>query len=76
MARRLESAEAILRQGMSMQPLDSDNRLIHMTLGQVLKRRGDLQGALEQFKLELANNPAEEGVPEEIARIRGQLPGN
>ena len=55
----LDSAEDTIRQGLKIVPLDPDNRMIHSALGEVLKRRGDLRGALAQFKL--ANTPVHEG---------------
>ena len=73
---RLDAAEDAIRKGLEVVPLDSDNRLIHSAFGEVLKRRGDLQGALKEFRLEVANNPAPGAFREQVARLEAQLQRN
>ena len=40
----------------------------------MLKTQGDLTGALQEFKEELANNPGEPGAAAQVKEIESQLP--
>ena len=53
--------------------LNPNGFVYHFALGMMLKTQGDLNGALEQFKLELANNPSQESARQQIAEIEKQL---
>ena len=69
---KLDSAEAVIRQGIQIEPVDRNEGFIHGALGTVLSRKGDWQGALAQFRSELANNP-ERGIRDEISKIEARL---
>jgi tetratricopeptide (TPR) repeat protein len=45
----------------------------HFALGVVLRRQGEMGAALEAFKAELVNNPAQAAASEQIAEIEGEL---
>ena len=52
---RPSEAEAALRQAIAIRA-DAPNQ--HYVLGTILKERGDLDGALREFKLEITFNPS------------------
>jgi hypothetical protein len=45
----------------------------HFALGMMLKTQGDLTGALQEFKEELANNPGEQAAAAQAKEIENQL---
>jgi hypothetical protein len=47
----------------------------HFALGMVMKMKGDLPAALEDFKVELVNNPEKEAARQQIAEIQARLDG-
>jgi hypothetical protein len=47
----------------------------HFALGVMLKTRGDLTGALQEFKEELAINPGQKAAAAQIKEIENRLPG-
>jgi hypothetical protein len=47
----------------------------HFALGVILETRGDLTGALQEFKDELAINPEQQAAVEQIKEIQKRLPG-
>ncbi|HEX8184367.1 MAG TPA: tetratricopeptide repeat protein, partial [Blastocatellia bacterium] len=69
---RFDEAEAALRYGIG---LKRDGYGLHYALGAVLKTKGDLPGALDEFKLESAYNPRHPDTTEQVAQIEQQLGG-
>jgi hypothetical protein len=67
---RTADGVAYLRRAIGLNP---NGFVYHFALGMMLKTQGDLNGALEQFKLELANNPNQESAKEQIREIEKQL---
>lgn len=67
---RLDEAEAALRRGIE---LKRDGFGLHYALGAVLKTKGDLYAALDEFKMELAYNPRYLAATEQIAGIERHL---
>ena len=53
---RTGDASALLRQAIAIRPT---GYAYHLALGLMLKTRGDMAGALQEFQTELANNPGE-----------------
>jgi Tfp pilus assembly protein PilF len=45
----------------------------HFALGMMLKTQGDLNGALQEFKVELANNPGEQAAAAQVREVQSQL---
>jgi Flp pilus assembly protein TadD len=69
---RLDEAESEIRQGMRLQRMPNGEPLFHYYLGNVLYAKGDLQGALQEYRLELLNDPAMDPViPGAQAQIEG-----
>ncbi len=64
---RTAEAIACLRQAMAIHP---NGFVYHLALGVMLKTQGDLTGALQEFKEELANNPGEQGAAAQVRRLR------
>ena len=62
-----------LRQAIALRP---DGFAYHLALGMMLKTQGDLAGALQEFKEELANNPAEQAAAAQVKEVEAQLPAN
>jgi predicted Zn-dependent protease len=69
-AGRLSEAATNIRRAIERKP---DAFGYHFALGSVLKKSGDLQGALEQFKAELVNNPRQTAAVQQIADIEARL---
>jgi len=67
---RLDEAEAALRYGINLR---HDGYGLRYALGAVLKTKGDLPAALDEFKQELAYHPYYQDANEQIARIEQQL---
>jgi Tfp pilus assembly protein PilF len=51
----------------------SNGFVYHFALGMMLKTRGDLAGALQEFKQELAVNPGEPAAVAQIKEIEGRM---
>ena len=66
---RSGEAEAALRQAIAIRA-DAPNQ--HYVLGTILKERGDLDGALNEFKLELSFNPNHAQAWQALAELKGQ----
>lgn len=70
---RLEEAEAQFRRGIELQRVPKDVILFHYYLGNVLYARGDKQGALREYRVELQNSasfdPAFEDAQERVNEI-------
>jgi len=66
------TAEAIvcLRQAIVIRP---NGFAYHFALGVMLKTQGDLNGALQEFKEELGNNPGEQAAATQVKEIESQL---
>ncbi|MDR3674425.1 MAG: tetratricopeptide repeat protein [Acidobacteriota bacterium] len=66
------TAEAIdpVRQAIVIRP---NGFAYHFALGVMLKTLGDLPGALQEFKMELANNPGEQAAAAQVDEIEKQL---
>jgi protein O-mannosyl-transferase len=67
-----QTAEAIAaeQQAIKIRP---EGYAYHFALGVMLKRQGDLTGALREFRAEHANYPQEEAAADQIAEIESQL---
>lgn len=68
--KRIPEAERAIRQAISLQ---SNGYGFHYQLGDVLKVQGNLEGALDEFKIELANNPDFSQAREQIADLESRL---
>ncbi|HEY6390453.1 MAG TPA: tetratricopeptide repeat protein [Bryobacteraceae bacterium] len=69
---RLQDAEALIRDAIRRKgPDDFSN--YHASLAEVLKRKGDLQGALSEYRAELRENPSSQIADREIAMLEAQL---
>ncbi len=66
---RPNEAEAALRKAIAIR-VDAPNQ--HYVLGTILKERGDLDGALDEFKLELSFNPNNAQARREAAELEGR----
>ena len=64
---RLDDAEKAVRHALELQP---GGLAYHFALGMILKLKGDLPGALAEFKEELRNFPGETGAKQQIEAIR------
>lgn len=66
------TAEAIvcLRQAIALKP---HGFVYHLALGMMLKTQGDLNGALQEFKAELANNPGEQAAAAQVTEIESSM---
>jgi hypothetical protein len=67
---RTPEAIPCLRQAIAMRP---NGYAYHLALGLMLKTQGDLAGALQEFKEELANNPGEQAVAAQVKEVETQL---
>jgi tetratricopeptide (TPR) repeat protein len=67
---RLDEAEAALRHGIGLR---QNGYGLHYALGAVLKTKGNLPAALDEFKMELEYNPHYQDANEQIAKIEQQL---
>jgi len=67
---RTPEAMVCLRQAIAMHP---NGFVYHLALGMMLKTQGDLAGALQEFKEELANNPGEQGAAAQVKEVETQL---
>ncbi len=70
--KHLDQAESPLREAIRLRP---DASLYHFALGSWFQRRGDLRAALEEFELELINNPNSTKVENQIKEIKTRLDG-
>jgi Tfp pilus assembly protein PilF len=68
--KHLDEAEGPLREAIRLSPNGS---LYHYALGSWFKRRGELGAALEEFQLELINNPKFTEVKNQIKEIRSRF---
>lgn len=69
---RLAEAESYVREAIRVQRL-AGYELYHAQLGYVLKLKGELHAALQEFKLEQMHFPDSPGLSEEIAEIELRL---
>jgi Flp pilus assembly protein TadD len=69
---RLDEAEGEIRQGIRLERMPNGEPLFHYYLGNVLYAKGDRQGALHEYRLELLNDPAIDPV---IAAAQEQIEG-
>ena len=69
-AGRLTEGATSIRKAMEIR---RDGRGYHFALGTVLERQGDLKAALEEFKAELVNYPAQAAAQQQIAEIEARL---
>lgn len=67
---RDQEAEAAIRRAIQIRP---DGYGYHFALGVVLKTRGDLSGALEQFRAELASHPQQWAARQQVAEIQARM---
>jgi len=67
---RVPEAEAALRRAIQIRP---GGYAYHFALGVVLKTRGDLADALDQFRMELVNNPQQPAARQQIEEIEARL---
>lgn len=67
---RLEEATASIRQAIELRPFGIG---YYFALGTVLKKQGDLTGALAEFKKEVERNPQQTAAQQEIAEIEASL---
>lgn len=68
---RLDEAEALIRRAIEKAPAEGSG--FHFALGVVLKTRGDLRGALNEFEAERAVSPELSAARQQIAEIRALL---
>jgi protein O-mannosyl-transferase len=68
--KRMPEAERAIRQAIA---LLSNGYGFHYQLGDVLKAQGNLEAALEEFKVEVANNPDFSQAREQIADLEARL---
>ena len=61
---------ACVRQAIAIRP---NGYVYHFALGVMLKTQGDMAGALQEFKEELANNPEEKAAAAQMKEIESQL---
>ena len=67
--KRMPEAERAIRQAITLLP---DGYGFHYQLGDVLKAQGNLEAALDEFKIELANNPDFSQAREQVADIEAR----
>ena len=67
---RTPDAITCLRQAITINP---NGFVYHLALGVMLKTQGDLAGALQEFKMELANNPGEQAAAAQVNDIESQI---
>jgi protein O-mannosyl-transferase len=66
---RTPEAIATMRQAIAIRPTGF---AYHFALGVMLKTQGDLAGALQEFKVELANNPGEHAAATQFNELENQ----
>jgi tetratricopeptide (TPR) repeat protein len=67
----LKDAEALVREAIRRKgPDDISN--YHASLAEILKRKGDLQGALSEYHAELRENPSSQTAAQEIAMLEAK----
>lgn len=66
---KVNEAEKAVRHALKLQP---GGLAYHFALGMILKLKGDIPGALAQFKEELRNFPGETGAAQQIEAIRSK----
>ncbi len=66
----LDDAERAVRHALQLQP---GGLAYHFAMGMILKLKGDIPGAMAEFKEELRNFPGETGAEQQIEAIRTQL---
>jgi len=67
---RLDEAEAEFERGLALQRVPQGVTLYHYYLGSVLYAKGDVKGALREYRLELQNDPSIDPV---FARARERI---
>ena len=67
---RIDEAERAIRYGIELNP---DGYGFHYQLGDVLNARGNLQAALDEFKVEVANNPRFKQAWQQITDVEARL---
>ena len=67
---RLDEAETECRRGIALQRVPTGVTAFHYYLGNVLYAKGDVQGALREYRMELQNDPA---IDPAFAKARQQL---
>lgn len=68
--KRMPEAERSIRQAITLLPKGYG---FHYQLGDVLKTQGNLEAALDEFKIELANNPDFSQAREQMADLEARL---
>jgi protein O-mannosyl-transferase len=68
---QLDAAEASIRHAMKMPQVELEG--YHFVLGTILKQKGDLEGALREFKLELDIDPKDEAARKELKELSASL---
>jgi hypothetical protein len=75
--KQLGEAEAEIRRGIGLQHLTTGIVLYHYYLGNVLYAKGDSQGAIQEYRLEVLNDPATDPAASvaqtRIDQLKGQL---
>jgi tetratricopeptide (TPR) repeat protein len=71
---QLDAAERALRYALRIRGGD-DYREYHLSLGLLLKEKGDLQGALSEFRAEARENPDPSKALDQISEVKGLLAG-
>ena len=69
---RLQDAAIAIRHAIELKPEAST---YHYELGALLKKQGDLTGALNEFRAELKADPQNQEAIEQIVEIEERLPG-
>lgn len=70
---KLDDASMAVRHALK---LNQDGLAYHFAMGMILKLKGNIPGAMAQFKEELRNFPGETGAQQQIAAIRTQEDGS
>jgi len=68
---RLEEAEALIRRAIEVQP---DRVAAHRALGDVLKEEGNLEGALSEYRAELAYHPNQSLARDQVSELESRMP--
>jgi len=67
---RVNEAEKAVRQALRLQP---EGFAYHFAMGMILKLKGNLPGAMAEFKHELRNFPGETGAQQQIVALRTEM---
>jgi tetratricopeptide (TPR) repeat protein len=67
---RLDAAEHAVRRAIALEP---NGRGFHLALGIILEQRGELLGALDEVRAELANYPSEPAASAELQQLERRL---